>query len=103
MLSLGETNHAIHCIVVYPVFSIVLSFDQVEPVVLIMSQIYLIIELVFFFTRSRHLNSLTLARHTQLLEILEISQVSLMIFVPLQNFNILALVYTKVYSSYFKA
>lgn len=49
MLSLGETNHAIHCIVVHPVFSIVLSFDQVEPVVLIMSQIYLIIELVFFF------------------------------------------------------
>ena len=34
-----------------------------------------------FFPCSRHLNSLTLARHTQLLEILEISQVSLFITV----------------------
>ena len=52
MLSLIEPNHAIHCIVVYPVYSIVLSFDQVEPVVLNMSQIYLIIELVFFHLQS---------------------------------------------------
>jgi len=51
-----------------------------------------------FFPCSRHLNSLTLARHTQLLEILEISQVSLMIAVALR-FNVIALSTIGLYQS----